>query len=589
MYHNMKKNKKLPVWDLSDFYKSHESEKFQQDLQNIEKESKFFNSKFKGKLDKLSKKDLIKSLQKFESLEESIGSIRSYIYLLYCTNQLDDKIVAFYQKTKEILSKIDSYLIFYTLEINRLKIKSIKFFNNSKYESWISNLRKFKIYQQNEKIEKILLDKNITSSAAWIRLFDQTMAGMKFKFKKKEVTESEIINYLSSKNSEERKEAAISFGDGLKKNINLFSIITNTLSKDLEIDRNLRGFKFSESFRHLDNQVDKKDIDCLTQTVVENYKNLSHRYYKFKAKSFGVKKLNYWDRNAPYPDQKDVRIPWEEAKDIVTKAYKNFDTRISNIVEMFFKNSWIHAQICRGKASGAFSHPTVPSVHPYILVNYQNKLRDVTTLAHELGHGVHQVLASHNGLLVSDTPLTLAETASVFGEMLTFKFIFENLKTPQEKKMMLTSKIEDMLNTVVRQISFFIFEKMIHEKRKNGELTVNDINECWLKTQTESLGKHIHLGQNYEYFWSYIPHFIHSPFYVYAYAFGDCLVNSLYSKYEEGFEGFNEKYIELLSSGGSKGYKVLLNQFDLNPEKKDFWQGGLNIISDMIDNVERLN
>ncbi len=585
----MKKIEKLPVWDLSDFYKSYESKNLEDDIVKIEDESKSFNLHFKGKLCKLSDKNLLKSLKQYESIEENIGAIRSYIFLLYCTNQLDDKIVAFYQKTKERISNIDSYLIFYTLELNRLNETTIKIFENTKYSSWIKNLRKFRKYQQNERIEKILLDKNLTSSNAWIRLFDQTMAGMKFNFKNREITESEIINNLSSKDANIRKEAAISFGEGLKKNINLFSIITNTLSKDLEIDRNLRGFKFSESFRHLDNQVDKKDIDCLTNAVVENYERLSHRYYKIKAKAFGVKKLNYWDRNAPYPDQKDVKISWNKAQNIVLRAYRKFDSRIADIVELFFKNNWIHAQVIRGKSSGAFAHPTVPSAHPYILVNFQNKLRDVTTLAHELGHGIHQVLASQNGLLVSDTPLTLAETASVFGEMLTFKSIFENLETPLEKKMLLTSKIEDMLNTVVRQISFFLFEKMLHDKRKNGELTVKEINNCWLATQSESLGKSIHLGKNYEYFWAYIPHFIHSPFYVYAYAFGDCLVNSLYSKYEDGFVDFNDKYINLLSSGGSMGYKELLNQFDLNPEKKDFWQGGLNIISDMIDNVERLN
>ena len=585
----MKKIKKLPVWDLTDFYEFPESESLKRDIDKIEIRTKRFYKNFKGKLRKLSDKELLYSLKEFESIEELINSIRSYTYLVYCTNQLDDKIVAFYQKIKEELSKIESSLIFYTLELNKLNEKSIRIFYNTKYNSWIKNLRKFKKFQQNEKIEKILLDKNITSSNAWIRLFDQTMAGMKFHFKNKEISESEIINHLSSKDGKIRKEAAISFGDGLKKNINLFSIITNTLSKDLEIDRSLRGFKFSESFRHLDNQVEKKDIDCLTNTVVDNYKRLSHRYYKIKSKAFGVKKLDYWDRNAPYPDQKDIRISWNEAQEIVVSAYKNFDKRISDIVEIFFKKNWIHAKLIKGKASGAFSHPTVPSVHPYILVNFQNKLRDVTTLAHELGHGVHQVLASKNGLLVSDTPLTLAETASVFGEMLTFKSIYQDLKTPHEKKMLLTSKIEDMLNTVVRQISFFKFEQMIHENRKKGELTVKEINDCWMKTQSESLGKYVHLGKNYEYFWAYIPHFIHSPFYVYAYAFGDCLVNSLYSKYENGVKDFNNKYINLLSSGGSKSYKDLLNTFDLNPEREDFWQGGLNIISDMIDNVESLN
>ena len=577
-----------PQWNLKEFYDSYKSDKINIDIEKIRSSTINFNKKYKNTLKNLTNKKIIQSIKEFEIIEERIGKLKSYIYLIYCTNQLDTEIVAFYQKVNEQLTNIDSNLLFFCLELNSLSEKKINALEGNRLFVWLKNLRKFKKYQKKEEIEKILLDKNLTSSNSWIRLFDQTMAGIKFSFKNKNLNESEILNLLSSSNSSTRKLAAKSFSSGLKSNINIFSIITNTLSKDLDIDREIRGFELSESFRHLNNQVEKKDVDCLTETVIENYKTLSHRYYNYKAKKFKVPKLEYWDRNAPYPNQKEIKISWNEAKKIVLEAYSRFDFRVSDIVSEFFEKSWIDAKVVKGKTSGAFSHPTVPSSHPFILLNFQNKLRDVMTLAHELGHGVHQYLANKQGYLLSDTPLTIAETASVFGEMLTFQSILKNCKTETDKKNILRSKIEDMLNTVVRQISFFSFERLLHEQRISGELTVNQINNIWMETQSKSLGKAIKLNDDYKYLWSYIPHFIHSPFYVYAYAFGDCLVNSLYAKYEQGHKGFNNKYIDLLKSGGSKNYKVLLRDFNLDPEKKEFWQDGLNIIKNMIDELEQL-
>ena len=577
-----------PQWNLKEFYDSYKSEKIETDIEKIRSSTINFNKKYKNTLKNLSNKKIIQSIKEFEKIEERIGKLKSYIYLIYCTNQLDTEIVAFYQKVNEQLTNIDSNLLFFCLELNSLSEKKINVLEGNRFFVWLKNLRKFKNYQKKEEIEKILLDKNLTSSNSWIRLFDQTMAGIKFSFKNKNLNESEILNLLSSSNSSTRKLAAKSFSSGLKSNINIFSIITNTLSKDLDIDRKIRGFRFSESFRHLNNQVEKKDVDCLTETVIENYKTLSHRYYRYKAKKFKVSKLEYWDRNAPYPNQKEIKINWNEAKKIVLEAYSRFDIRVSDIANEFFEKSWIDAKVVKGKTSGAFSHPTVPSSHPFILLNFQNKLRDVMTLAHELGHGVHQYLANKQGYLLSDTPLTIAETASVFGEMLTFQSILKNCKTETDKKNILRSKIEDMLNTVVRQISFFTFERLLHEQRISGELTVDQINNIWMETQSKSLGKAIKLNDDYKYLWSYIPHFIHSPFYVYAYAFGDCLVNSLYAKYEQGYKDFNNKYINLLKSGGSKNYKVLLRDFNLDPEKKEFWQDGLNIIKNMIDELEQL-
>ena len=576
----------LPIWNLADFYPNFNSKLIKDDLKKINKQSISFSNKYKSKLKNLTSKKLIESIKLYEKIEEKIYFIKSFSFLTYCTDQLNKSKSKFYQSTQELLSEVEKNLIFYSIEINNLDKKKIDSVKSSKYKSWIENLNKFKKYQQPELIEKLLMEKSLTSSSAWIKFFDQHMTRLKFPYKNKILNETEILNLFSSPKELVRKEAAQSFGNTLKQNIFYFTFIMNNISKDLDIDKKLRGFKYAESSRHLSNQIDKEDVDSLVKTVKANYKSISHRYYKYKAKKFGKKKLNYWDRNAPYPKSKNFEISWTQAKDIVLNSYYEFDQKIGDIANLFFEKSWIHAKPQEGKTSGAFSHPTVPSCHPYILVNFQGKIRDVMTLAHELGHGVHQYLSNKKGLFLADTPLTLAETASVFGEMLTFKSLLKNSKSKSEKIYLLRSKIEDMLNTVFRQVSFFLFERKLHDMRAKGELSDEDISELWMKSQKESLGDSITLSKDYSYFWAYIPHFIHSPFYVYAYAFGDCLVNSLYSKYESSQKGFNEKYLNLLKSGGSKNYQILLKSFDLNPKNKNFWQMGMDLIKNLIDDLE---
>ncbi len=579
----------LPVWNLADFYPNFKSKHINDDLSNLLKDSNFFQKKYKNKLNFLTKDKLITSIKDYEKLEERIYFIKSFSFLTHCTDQLNKEKSKFYQSTDERLSNIEKNLVFFGIEMNKLSKGKTSDLKKSKYNSWISNLNKFKKFQQTETIEKLLMEKSITSSSAWIKFFDQTMTRLKFEFRKKKLTETEIINLFSSSDETVRKDAAMSFGKTLKDNIFNFTFIMNNISKDLDIDKNLRGFKFSESSRHLSNQIDKEDIDSLVKTVTSNYSEICHRYYKYKAQYFSKKKLNFWDRNAPYPKEKNTSITWNQAKDIVLNSYYEFDNRVGDIAKIFFDKSWIHAKPLNGKTSGAFSHPTVPSCHPYILLNFQGKIRDVMTLAHELGHGVHQYLANQQGLLLADTPLTLAETASVFGEMLTFKSLLKNSKNKDEKKYLLRCKIEDMLNTVFRQISFFIFERNVHEMRAKHELSDDDISDFWMKTQKDSLGNYINLTKDYKYFWAYIPHFIHSPFYVYAYAFGDCLVNSLYSKYEKSPSTFNDKYINLLKSGGTESYHVLLQKFDLNPKEKNFWQMGMNLIKNLMDDLEKIS
>ena len=579
----------LPNWNLKKFYDGIDDIKISKDIKVLSAKSEKFSKEYRNKLGSLKDPNLLGSLRDYEKIQETIQKIQSFAYLTYCTNQLNDENKKFYQKIEEKISDIEKNLIFYGIELNKLSSNKLLSFKKTKYKNWIENHRKFKKFQKSEDNEKLLVEKSITSSSAWVKFFDQSMARLKFVLDSEELTETEILNYLSSTDKKVRKKAALVFGKTLKENAFNFCFIMNMISKDLDIDKNIRGFEYSESSRHLSNQIEKSDVDSLVKTSTQNYSAICHRYYKYKKKFFGNEKLNYWDRNAPYPDQVESNISWNQAKKIVVDAYTDFDERFGKIANLFFENSWIDAKVQKGKTSGAFSHPTVPSCHPCILVNYQGKIRDVMTLAHELGHGIHQYLANKNGVLLADTPLTLAETASVFGEMLTFKSLLNKSKNKNEKIFLLRSKIEDMLNTVFRQIAFFKFERDIHQKRAEGELSEDEICEIWMKTQKESLGDSIKFDENYKYFWAYIPHFIHSPFYVYAYAFGDCLVNSLYKKYEDGYDHFKQKYYNLLQAGGSVHYQNHLNNFDLNPKRSDFWQLGMNLIKNLIDDLEKLS
>ena len=585
-------NNTLPVWNLGDLYSSINSRKILKDLNLIEKLSKSFSKKYEGKVIKLSAIKLLKAIEEIEKIDEIMDKILSYAHLLVSENIENEKNKIFFQQMQEKITKFSSMLIFFTLELNQISDKKIKIFFKEKklikYKNWIINRRSFKPYQLDKKLEKLLQDKSLTSSSAWIRLFDDTIAALRFPFKNKLLSSAEILNFLSDNKSSTRKAAAKSVGKTLGKNINLFATITNTLAKDKSINDEWRKLPNPVSARNLSNVVEDKVVDALSNTVSDSYKKLSHRYYAIKAKWFGLKKLKYWDRNAPLPFQSKKQYTWDSAREIVTKAYTDFNPSIGKIVEIFFEKSWIHAPVMTGKSPGAFSASTVPSVHPYILLNFQGKSRDVATLAHELGHGIHQYLsANKQGHFNSSTPLTLAETASVFGEMLTFKSLLKNEKNLMEKKALLANKVEDMLNTVVRQIAFYQFEKEVHLQRKKSELSTEEICSIWIQVQKESLGPSIEFEEEYKYYWSYIPHFIHSPFYVYAYAFGDCLVNSLYGVYEEGLSNFDKKYITLLESGGSKDYKNLLKPFHLNPSNADFWKKGIKVIENFIDDLEK--
>lgn len=591
---NIKNNKEEPSWDLSDLYNGIKDRELENDLQNLNKKIDAFTSKYSGKIKKLSGYELYKLLVEYEKISEKMGKIASFAYLKYAENLSVEENVAFFQKISEELTSLSSKMIFVNVEINELSDKDInKKLNDSSnlknnYGTYIENLRVFKKHQLSNDLEKLMNDKSITSRDAWSRLFDETIDNMKFKFEGRELNEAQITEIINSKNSNKRVKAGKVFGEKLGENIKIFAYITNILAKDKSISDQWRKYETPISARNLSNYIEDDVVENLYNSVQRNYKDISHRYYKLKAKMLKKDKLLHTDRNAPTEYDDDKKYTWKEAVEIVLNAYSAFSPKMAEIGKEFFENNWIDVPTRQGKRGGAFAHPTVPSVHPYILLNFQGKTRDVMTLAHELGHGIHMYLARPNGYFMSDTPLTLAETASIFGEQLVFRYLLDNEKDINKKIAIIANKIEDMINSIIRQIAFLEFEKTVHKERKFGEISVDRLNEIWLNVQKKSLGDIFEFSDEYKYYWSYIPHFIHSPFYVYSYAFGNCLVNSLYARYTEDLDDFENKYIDLLSVGGSKNYVELLEPFNLDPRDEDFWQNGLDLVISLIDELEIL-
>ncbi len=602
----------LPAWDLGDLYPLRDADTAAggfagrsaalADIEVAKQEAAAFADRYKGKiagiLDEASgAAALADALVAFEALDERLGRIGSFAGLIYATDTTNSAYAKFYGDVQEQLTGISSTILFFTLDLNRIEEVELEAGyaisgELARYRPWLTTARAWRPYQLSDDLEKLLLEKRVTGAAAWNRLFDETMAGLRFEIEGEQVPIEPALNTLTDADPAAREQGAKALAATFAKHVGTFTLITNTLAKDKETEDRWRGYEDVAQARHLSNQVEPEVVDALACAVESKFASVSHRYYALKARMVGVDQLNYWDRNAPLPESDDRKLSWDDARTTVLDAYRGFAPDMADIAGRFFQpqggSSWIDAQIRPGKSPGAFSHPTVPSAHPYVLLNYQGKLRDVMTLAHELGHGVHQVLAAPQGQLLSQTPLTLAETASVFGEMLTFRALLADAPDERARRAMLASKVEDMINTVVRQTAFYMFERDVHLSRRNGELTSDDIGRIWIDVQEKSLGPAIKLNEGYETFWCYIPHFIHSPFYVYAYAFGDCLVNSLYRVYENGHPDFAATYLDMLRAGGTKHHSELLAPFGLDARNPDFWSGGLAVIEGLIDELEGL-
>ncbi|MEQ8346070.1 MAG: M3 family oligoendopeptidase [Sneathiellaceae bacterium] len=589
----------MPEWDLGDLYAAPDSPELARDFDACAAEAKALAAEFAGRLAALDGAALAGAIRRYEALDERLSRIGSYASLVYARDVSDPRSGQFQQQVQERINDIVSGLLFFSLELNRIPEEDLQARLQdpglAAYAPWLRDLRMFRPYQLDDALETLFHERALTARQAWGRLFDETTAAMRFEVPVADgAAETESLSLevalhrLSDHDPAVRRRTGQALGRTFAANQRLFGLITNTLAKDKEIEDRWRKLPAPESARHLSNLVEPEVVQALQDAVTASYPRLSHRYYALKAKWFGTGQLDWWDRNAPLPESDDRTIPWAEARDTVLGAYRDFSPELADVGQRFFDRPWIDAPSRPGKASGAFAHPVVPSAHPYLLVNYQGKTRDVMTLAHELGHGVHQVLAGGQGHFLSQTPLTLAETASVFGEQLTFRAMLRDAG-PDRRRAMLASKVEDMLNTVVRQIAFYTFERRIHAERREGELTAERISEIWLEVQRESLGPALRFDADYGTFWCYIPHFLHSPFYVYAYAFGDCLVNALYGRYQEAEAGFAERYLDMLRAGGAKRHKELLAPFGLDAADPAFWNLGLDVIAGFIDELEALS
>ncbi|UUV07283.1 M3 family oligoendopeptidase [Ruegeria sp. YS9] len=582
----------LPEWDLTDLYASEEAPELARDLDWLEGECAAFAADYEGKLAELDAAALLTCVQRNEKINSIAGRIMSFAGLRYYQLTTDAERAKFLSDMQEKITVFTTPLVFFTLEINRIEddVLGAHFAANpdlARYEPVFRRIRAMKPYQLSDELEKFLHDLGVVGDA-WERLFDETIAGLTFNVDGNELNIEGTLNLLTEQDRSKREAAARELARVFQENIKTFARVHNTQAKEKEIVDRWRKMPTAQTGRHLSNDVEPEVVEALREAVVAAYPKLSHRYYELKRKWLGLDVMQVWDRNAPLPMEDTRIVNWDEAEKTVMDAYNAFDPRMGDIAAPFFSKGWIDAAVKPGKAPGAFAHPTVTDVHPYVMLNYLGKPRDVMTLAHELGHGVHQVLAADQGEMLSSTPLTLAETASVFGEMLTFRKMLDKAETPEQRKVLLAGKVEDMINTVVRQIAFYDFECKLHAARREGELTPDDINALWMSVQAESLGPAFEFMDGYETFWAYIPHFVHSPFYVYAYAFGDGLVNALYSVYESGAEGFEDKYFEMLRAGGSKHHKELLAPFGLDASDPKFWDKGLSMISGFIDELEAM-
>ncbi|SLN46571.1 M3 family oligoendopeptidase [Roseisalinus antarcticus] len=583
----------LPEWDLTDLYPGQDSPDLKRDLDWLEAACADFARDYEGKLAGLDAADMLTAVQRYEKIDVIAGRIMSYAGLRYYQATTDSSRAKFMSDMQDRITTYTTPLVFWSLEFNRLtddQVAALWAANGdlARYKPVFERMRALRPYQLSDELEKFLHDQSTVGASAWNKLFDETIAGLTFTVDGEELGIEGTLNLLTEQDRDTReaamRELARVFGD----NVRTFARVHNTLAKEKEIEDRWRGMPTPQTGRHLSNHVEPEVVEALRNAVVAAYPRLSHRYYALKAKWLGLERMQVWDRNAPLPMESETIIDWPRARAMVMDAYADFDPRMADLAEPFFDKGWIDAGVKPGKAPGAFAHPTVTEVHPYVMLNYLGKPRDVMTLAHELGHGVHQVLAAGQGELLSSTPLTLAETASVFGEMLTFRKLLSEAPSQAERKVLLAGKVEDMINTVVRQIAFYDFECKLHDARRAGELTPDDINALWMSVQATSLGPVFDFAEGYETFWAYIPHFVHSPFYVYAYAFGDGLVNALYAVFEESGESFNDKYFAMLKAGGSLHHSELLAPFGLDASDPAFWDKGLAMISGLIDELEAM-
>jgi len=580
------------IWDLSDLYCGYDDPAFISDKALLETAARQFADRYRSKIAILSSSELAETLEQYEYIQDLAGKLGSYVYLNWSTDTLNPESGKMLQMMTEFGSKINQDLIFFTVEWtaldDALAMRHIDHPELARWKHYLEISRLYKPHTLEEKQEQVISIQKVTGKSAWIRYFDELLSAATFTLDGETLSEQEVLSKLYNADRSVRQRAAQSMTEGLKQWSRSLTYIFNTLLADKQLSDELRKYPHWLASRNMSNEISDASVQALADAVVSRY-DLVQRYYTLKARLLHLEGEMYdYDRYAPL-FKSEVNIPWDQAKAMVTSAYGSFDPRLGSIVEDFFEKRWIDAPMRPGKRSGAFSASTVPSAHPYILMNYDGRIRDVQTLAHELGHGVHQYLSRQQGILHADTPLTTAETASVFGEMLVFQQLYATIQEPKEKLGMLIGKLDDTMATVYRQISMYRFEHLVHTARRSeGELTGDRINSLWRQTQTELYGNAVHLSEGYDYWWSYIPHFVHTPGYVYAYAFGELLVLALYESYLNQPDGFSEVYVNMLTAGGSDWPERILAPTGLDITDPQFWNKGLTSIEKWLHEAEKL-
>ncbi|MCF8055280.1 MAG: M3 family oligoendopeptidase [Desulfocapsa sp.] len=576
------------VWNLDSLYDSLQDELLQDDLDLCTQEAELLQEGCAGKLRGLEPAVFARSVRRLERIQVNLGRIATYAFLNFVTQVKNDEAGAFLQKSKEEASRINRELVFFDLEWAKMEQESADAFlaaeDVAPYRHYLTNLRRYADHLLSQDEESLLVEFSPVGIESWLTLFEKLMGHLEFGESKR--SEEEVLSDLYAADREVRLAAAQELTAGLQSQLHILTHIFNTILAEKMIDDRLRSYPSWISARNLSNELMGETVDALVNSTTERY-DIVQRYYRLKKDLLGLDELHDYDRYAPLPALPDRLVPWQECRVIVLDGFRSFSPEMADIGALFFEQNWIHAPLLEGKQGGAFAHPAVPDANPFILVNYTGNLRDVSTVAHELGHGIHQYLAREKGYFNSDTPLVLAETASVFAELLIFHKQLETLDDGAEKRAFICQKLESIFATVFRQISMNRFEGMIHnQRRERGEVSAGDLSTLWMASQEAMFGDTVTLGDHYRIWWSYIPHFLHTPGYVYSYAFGELLVLSLYRLYQEEGGSFIPKYLHLLGEGGSASPYELLAPFNLDLNDTSFWQGGLQVIENMLKGVE---
>jgi oligoendopeptidase F len=579
-------------WNLEDLYKGDQAAAVERDLRRTDELARAFADEIRGKVASLDAAAMASALRRMEEIHDIQGRAASFAFLNFAPDMADPARGALLQKVQEEITRTGTHLIFFSLEWievpDDIAARLLADPALANYRHHLESARRYRPYVLSEPEEKIMVEKSVTARSSWDRLFDELASSVRVKIDGGEKGLDEALAGLQSSDAEERRRMAQAVTDALREGLRTRRFVLNTVLADKAMDDRLRRFPGWISDRNLANEAPDKSVESLIEAVTGRYE-IPQRYYALKKKLLRLDTFYDWDRYAPYGGP-EPSVGWDEARDTVLEAYGSFSPRLRELAQEFFDKSWIDAALAPNKQGGAFCHPTVPSAHPYVMLNYTGRRRDVLVMAHELGHGVHQSLARRQTPFNAGTPLTTAETASIFGETVTFSMLVERETDPARRLSLLVGRIDDATATIFRQVAMNRFEDAIHGHRRNqGELSDDDLGRYWLKTQRDMLGPAVEVTDNYGVWWSYVHHFIAVPGYVYAYAFGNLLALAIHARAVEEGPSFAPRYFELLESGGSDSPEALTARVGVDLNDPSFWNRGLDSLERLIDEAEELS